>query len=314
MAARSGILTYMPERHMWPAPANSFLLEDSKGVVLIEAGCGFPECWSRLREFLSDNGYAPSDVHTLFLSHAHPDHMGAVPFLLKEASPRVLIHEIEAPYAREPALLNLSFDMSHITDYYRERLDASQPPSIDIISYFENLCPMGAVEATEVIKGGDVLELGGRRFQVVETPGHSPGHVSLFEPEDGTLLTFDLVGAVVAWYCPSGGGAKSYLSSLSRIEALGARLILPSHGTPMTDVRGAVSSTREVLLGRERKVLEILKSGPARLLEITDALFPNENVRMFPGLQITHSHLIKLEEEGRVSRGGTPGDPLFQLA
>jgi hypothetical protein len=48
------------------------------------------------------------------------------------------------------------------------------------------------------------------------------------------------------------------------------------------------------------------------LLELTDELFPPA-VRMFPGLQITDSHMIKLEEDGIVSRAEQDGMPVFRL-
>lgn len=296
---------------MWPAPANSFVLKDPDGAVLIDLGCGYSECWEKVRSFLGGLGLAPGDVHTVVLSHAHPDHMGALPFLLREASPRVVIHSLEKPLASDNRLLNESFDMCHIRDYYMERLGDTDPDSLDILDYFSNLCPMGAAEATETVEDGDTLELGGRRFEVLHTPGHAPGHISLFDAEERTLLAFDLVGAVVAWYCPSGGGAAGYLESLGKIERLDAGVILPSHGGEIVDVRGAIARTRDVLLGRERRILEMLAESPRSLLELTDALFP-EPVRMFPGLQITDSHLQRLEALGEVAREEAGGMPLFR--
>ena len=298
---------------MWPAPANSFVLKDSDGAVLIDAGCGYRECYQRIRDFLAGLGLRPGDVHTVVLSHAHPDHMGAIPFLLEEASPRIIIHALEKPLAIDNSLLNKSFDMCHIADYYMERLGDTDPASLDILDYFSNLCPMGAAVPTDTVEEGDVLELGGRSFEVLHTPGHAPGHISLYDARNRTLLAFDLVGAVVAWYSPSGGGARGYLESLDKIERLDVELILPSHGEDITDVAGSIASTRGVLLKRDRRLLELLEEGPKSFLELTDALFP-EPVRMFPGLQITDSHLIRLEEQGKVKREDRGGTPCFSLA
>lgn len=309
--------TCRPDSHMWPAPGNSFVLRDQDGAVLIDAGCGFRDCYDRIVRFLAGLGLRPGDIHTVVLSHAHPDHMGAVPFLLEEASPRIIIHELEEPLARDNALLNKSFDMCHIRDHYAGRLGDTDAAAIDILDYFSGLCPMGAAEATETIAEGDRLVLAGRVFEVLHTPGHAPGHISLFDPDDRLLLSFDLVGAVVAWYCPSGGGAGGYLESLDKIERLGARLMIPSHGEEITDVAGAIGRTRSFILKRDERILELLSAGPMTLLELTDELFP-EPVRMFPGLQITDSHLRKLQGEGRVvaPAGGAPepGDRLYGRA
>jgi glyoxylase-like metal-dependent hydrolase (beta-lactamase superfamily II) len=310
--AEAPILAYRPARHMWPAPANSYLLRDGEGAVLVDAGCGFEQCYGKIKEFLAENGLAPSDVHTVLLSHAHPDHMGAMPFLLEESSPRVVIHELEKPLASDNSLLNRSFDMSHISEYYAERLDGAG--DFDILEYFAPLCPMGAAEATETVVDGDVLEMGGRRLEVMHTPGHAPGHICLYDADDRTLLSGDVVGAVVAWYCPSGGGAAGYLESLDRIEQLDIDLILPSHGGEITDVAGAIAETRAFIMARETRILELLAGGPMSLLELTDELFPADVTRMFPGIQITHSHLMKLEDEGRVRSSEGGGVPVFRLS
>jgi|SRR5450759_121356 glyoxylase-like metal-dependent hydrolase (beta-lactamase superfamily II) len=306
------IYAYKPDKHMWPAPANSYMLKDSCGAVLIDAGCGFPECYQKIREFLAEHGVAPADVHTVVLSHAHPDHMGAMPFLLEESSPRIFIHRLEEPLAVETELLNQSFDMCYIKDYYLDRLDGNEP--VGILEYFSALCPMGAAQASDVVDEGDVLSLAGRDFEVIHTPGHAPGHISLYDRENKTLLSGDVVGAVVAWYCPSGGGARGYLNSLDKLDALDIDLILPSHGGEITDVKGAIETTRSFILERENRLLELLAEGPRSLVELTDELFTNVVTRMFPGLQITDSHLEKLQEDGLVTRELREGMPFYSLS
>lgn len=304
------ILTYRPESHKWPAPANSYLLKDDAGGILIDAGCGFEECYGKIREFLKKNGLAPADVHTVVLSHAHPDHMGAMPFLLQESSPRIIIHSLEAPLAIENELLNATFDIAHISKYYSSRLGGAEPVGIN--EYFSALCPMGSAAATDTVEDGDVLVLGGRRFEVVHTPGHAPGHICLYDRENELLLSGDVVGAVVAWYCPSGGGARGYLESLDRIESLDVATILPSHGGEITHVGDSIEKTRSFILAREARIIELLESGEMSLLDLTDDLFAGA-ARMFPGLQITDSHLQKLEEDGLVVRRETDTMDYFSL-
>lgn len=309
----STIHAYRPETHMWPAPANSFLLTDSDGAVLIDAGCGSPDAYQKLRAFIEDLGLKVSDLHTLVLSHAHPDHMGAVPFILEETKPRIYIHELEKPLARDPQLLNESFDMPLITRYYMDRLENTDPDSINIIDYFKGLCPMGSAEATDTVGEGDVLALGGRLLRVLHTPGHAPGHISLYDEKNRVLLSGDLIGKVVAWYCPSGGGAVGYLESLEKAESLDVDVVMPSHGEDITDVAGAIARTREFILSRERRLLQALSKGPMSLLHCTDLLFPGEHLRMFPGIQITVSHLEKLQGEKRIECTDWGSRPLFSL-
>ena len=82
---------------------------------------------------------------------------------------------------------------------------------------------------TRILKGGEVLDLGGRAVQALHTPGHSPGHLCFWEEERGALYTGDLVylDTLFAYY-PS-TDPEAYLDSLELIAALPARRVLPAH-------------------------------------------------------------------------------------
>ncbi len=149
---------------------------------------------------------------------------------------------------------------------------------------------------------GDVVAAGRYRFEVLHTPGHSPGHVSLFDRETGILFAGDLVGDITAWYTPASGGVTGYLESLARMDACGARLILPSHGAPITEPAAKVREVRERLLSREAKMLRVLSEGPISFVDLVGRMFPAEMVRFFPGTGITESHVQKLLGEGRAVR------------
>jgi glyoxylase-like metal-dependent hydrolase (beta-lactamase superfamily II) len=292
------------ENAKWPASANVCLIPDAEGATLIDVGCGKEESYRALVEFLRTAGLAVSDVHTVILSHAHPDHMGAMRFLLEETSPRVFLHELEAPLAAQPSLLNDTFDLALVTEHLLGGDGEEYPESFDIIDYFDAMCPMARAVATQVMRAGDVIEAGGLRLEVVETPGHAPGHVSFFERKRRLLLAGDAVGKIVAWYSPSSGGALGYLAGLARMERLGAETIIPSHGPDITDVAGAIAHTRERILKMEERVLAQLGPEPASVEQICRAIYHNPGARVFPGVQIVMSHLEKLEAEGQVHRQG----------
>ena len=298
-----GIIAIRDKEHMWPASANAYLFPDSRGATLLDIGGGQSARYSRLKEHLSTAGLAPDDIHTVVLSHAHPDHMGAMALLLSDADPRIIIHEIEKPLAKEPQKLNETFDTDLTSKYYRKELKRLwRVEKLDIIEYFRVTCPMASLEATEVVAEGADIQMGRFGFEIIHTPGHAPGHISLYDESTSLMFTGDLVGAVVAWYCPSGGGAAGYLSSLKKIERRNPGVIMPSHGDYITDVAGAIASVREKILSREKLILDLLSREPRSVLELNEALFKNELVRLFPGIQITESHILKLEEEGQIFR------------
>ncbi|MFZ2398734.1 MAG: MBL fold metallo-hydrolase [Smithella sp.] len=289
------------ETPMWPASANVFLIRDREGAILIDVGCGKEEKFNSLKNFLKDEGFTLQDIHTIVISHAHPDHMGAMSFLLQEISPRIYLHELEIPLAADPQRLNQTFDFN-LTQRYNT--NESSPPfgSFNVLDYFAALCPMASARATNKMVDGDLLCLGNFHFQVVHTPGHAPGHVSLFEPDKGLLFTGDVVGKVVAWYSPSSGGAIGYLDGLERIAKLNAHVILPSHGENIGGVREAIERTRTHILNFDSVILRNLNDFPLSFVDLCAKIYHKPAARFFPGPQLVESHLIKLEQEGKVTR------------
>ncbi len=296
-----GIFLHQDEETIWPASANTLMIRDADGAILVDVGCGKEEVYARLKEFVSSHGRSIDDVHTVVLTHAHPDHMGAMRYLLEEISPRVFLHPVEVPLAAEPSRLNGTFDMALPLRYGINPFNLERP---DILEYFSNLCPMARADATDIIDPDGELELGRFRFRVIVTPGHANGLVSLFEPDSGALFTADAVGDVVAWYSPSSGGLTGFLEGLDRLAAVPASFLVPSHGQMSGAPAREIARTRERLLRREEKILGELAAGPVPFPELASRVFRNPLIAFFPGPQILQCHLDKLQAEGRVKCRG----------
>lgn len=306
-----GILLHREEGAVWPASANVLLIKDADGAALVDVGCGREEVYLRLKDFLTSHGMTIGDVHTVVLTHAHPDHMGAMLFLLDDISPRIFLHPVEIPLAAEPSRLNGTFDMELPLRYGINPFNLEKP---DILEYFSNLCPMARAEATHALDPDGELELGRFRFRVIVTPGHANGLVSLFEPQSGMLFTADAVGDVVAWYSPSSGGLTGFLEGLEKLAMLDAAFLVPSHGRTSASPAREIEKTRARLLRREEKILGELAAGPVPFQELSARVFKNPLIAFFPGPQILQCHLDKLQEEGRVRLHGKEDGFLVELS
>ncbi|MBU4175719.1 MAG: MBL fold metallo-hydrolase [Actinobacteria bacterium] len=285
------------EESIWPASANVLLIRDHDGAILVDVGCGSEKAYSRVKDFLSAHGLRMADVHTVILTHAHPDHMGAMKHLLQEISPRVFLHPLEIPLAAEPSRLNDTFDVGLP---YRYGIIPTPPEEMDILEYFSDSCAMASARATDEIRTDVELVLGEFAFQVIETPGHAQGLVSLFNRENGILFTADAVGDIVTWYSPSSGGFTRFLEGLDRLSRLPATLLLPSHGSPSKVPSREIERTRTRVLRREERVIKELVSGPIPFPDLVTRVFKHPLMAVFPGTQILQCHLDKLEMEGRV--------------
>jgi glyoxylase-like metal-dependent hydrolase (beta-lactamase superfamily II) len=298
------IFLISPPDHMWPNSANVYVITDDSGFSMIDVGCGKVGSLERLMDALSRLDLTFSDLHTLVLSHAHPDHMGAAGSLLDKCNPDVLIHKDDVEQARDPRRLNITFDIEFAQKNYGDIRDGDFKIS-DVLRFFVDFgCPMSSVEPKRAIGEGDSVELGRHKFEVIHTPGHSPGHISLYNEATGILYGGDLVGEVVAWYTPTSGGVTGYLESLKKMEEKKPKLILPSHGGVIKKPQEKIAEVRDRLLQRESKMIDILSEGSISFVDLVDRMFKSKMIRFFPGAGIAESHVQKLIRDGKARRDG----------
>ena len=295
-----GMLFIQAPSPKWPNSANVYAIEDDYGIALIDVGCGSMAHFSQLVKGLEVHGLSLEKVHTVVLSHAHIDHMGAISDLVGISRPRIYISETELEYAIDPKLLRKSFDDELVNRYYKVGYDS-------VAFLGESSCFMSALDPDleiHTVHQGDLITIGDFRFEVIDTPGHAPGHIALNEPDKGLLFTGDIIGDSVCWYSPSGGGVDGFLSGLERLENLGASIMLPSHGGLIYDIDSAISIPRETLLGREHAIITELKKRDMSFYELNKLLFGDKGIKLLElvSCRMIESHLIKLERENRIER------------
>jgi glyoxylase-like metal-dependent hydrolase (beta-lactamase superfamily II) len=122
----------------------------------------------------------------------------------------------------------------------------------------------------ELLPGVEVdTDLG--RWQVYETPGHAPSHVSLHQPDRKLLLSGDhLLGRISLYYdfgyTPDPAG--EYLESLEVIDRLESDLCLAGHARPFREVSKKIEATRGTVLDRIERVRACLDGVPKSPFQI----------------------------------------------
>ena len=183
-----------------------YLLTGTERALLIDTGLGICDISQPVRA-LTDKPV------TAVATHIHWDHIGGHKYY-----PDFCAHEAELDW------LDGAFPLSRET--IREMvLDRCDPPEDFRVEDYE----MFQGVPTRVLRDGDILDLGGRRLEVLHTPGHSPGHMCFWEAERGYLFTGDLVylDTLFAYY-PS-TDPEAYLISLEKVAALPVKRVFPGH-------------------------------------------------------------------------------------
>jgi len=195
--------------YLWQNPyennCNTYVIRGEK-TVLIDPGHShhLNRLWSQMEE----DGISPDSIDLVILTHSHPDHFEGLEAFL-ERSAKIAMNQEEERYLLKSG--KLLFEMM------RQSL-----PRFRIDFY---------------LKEGE-LHLGKETFQVYQTPGHSPGSLSIYWPERKVLITGDLI-----FYGGVGrtdfleGNSKLLMESIERLSELDTEILLPGHG--------------EIVLGRE---------------------------------------------------------------
>ncbi|MBU8583379.1 MBL fold metallo-hydrolase [Bacillus paralicheniformis] len=204
---------------------------DSREAVLIDAGMpkSAPFILREAKERFGD-----FSLKAIVLTHGHFDHVGALEGLLETWPVPVYAHEKEMPYLTGKA------DYPPAKPQVKSGLVAKMSPlfprhSINISSHVKQLSEDGSLP---FLKG----------WKWIETPGHTPGHVSLFRQSDRTLIAGDAVTTVeqeslfeVAIQKQELNGPPAYFTmdwtkaaeSVRKLAGLKPAALLTGHGVPM---------------------------------------------------------------------------------
>jgi len=160
------------------------LIWDEDDVVLVDAG--LPGQFELIQAAVEQAGLSLDKVTKIILTHHDVDHMGNAK-LISKLGAKILAHEKEAPYIQgdlpSPKLSKMEERLKDLSEQERMFYDR-------IKSYFPDLY----VHVDELLHEGDLLPVCGG-IEVVYTPGHTPGHISLLLKESNVLITGDAANA-----------------------------------------------------------------------------------------------------------------------
>lgn len=163
--------------------------------------------------------------------------------------------------------------------------------------------------ADELLQDRQVLRLDGDppiELEVLHTPGHTRGHVCLFEQRSRALLCGDMVsGLSTIIIDPPEGDMAAYVSSLKRLANVEPRVLYPAHGGVLVEGAAKLQADLEHRAMREGLLLEALAQGPRELAEVVRHAYQDTPGPLHAlAARSALAGLIKLERERRVARAG----------
>jgi len=298
----------------WPGVphGNAWAIAAGDGVVLVDTGMHEPGSFAQLERAMDQVGLRPEHVRLLVCTHAHSDHYGQAGPIVARAGCELWMHPDHAHATRSAG------DPDRALERRIEVARASGVPAAALERYRERSKGRGYGIAEVVLPdrelvAGTTFETDLGTWTTVESPGHAPSHVSLFQPERRVLISGDhLLGRVSLYYdygwTPDPAG--EFLASLDRVDELGARLCLSGHGRPFTDVRAHIEANRELVGERIGAVAAAAASGPRTAFEIIPEVYgaPMNELTAHWWLSETLAYLTHLEATGRARKTSGSGE------
>jgi glyoxylase-like metal-dependent hydrolase (beta-lactamase superfamily II) len=296
---------------------NSYVVRSPNRNLVIDTGMRRSECRSALEAGLErlEVDLAATD---LFITHLHADHMGLVAELATDTS---------TVYFNRPDFELIEAGRENPTGFYERLIEHARAGGFPEEVIEESLRKHPGFKYSppeypplELLDDGHVLEIGDYRFEVVSTPGHTPGHLCLYEPRLKMLISGDhVLGDItpnITMWREDGDSLGDYLASLDKVAALDVELVLPGHRRPFSDLGARVEELKNHHRHRLDEVLGILAEDDGRTVYQIASLMTwdivAESWNGFPAVQkwfavseaASHLRYLELRSEVRSSIRG----------
>jgi glyoxylase-like metal-dependent hydrolase (beta-lactamase superfamily II) len=242
-------------RLIFPIPTflkavNAYLVRDHDGYAFVDCGMDTEECWSALHTQLAALGLPVSAIKTIVATHGHPDHTGMADRIRSESGADVWLHGSELPFIN----YRRSDNSAELLRAWLLRFGVPVETADQLAAHVrEGDKATPAVKPTHLLESGQVLKMGDYTFEAQWTPGHTPGHVCLYEPTQHMLLSGDHILQDVAPNVSmqpfsDENPMPGYLRSLDWLSELPIERTLPGHGQPFPSPRERAAA----LIGHQR--------------------------------------------------------------
>lgn len=300
---------------------NSYLIKAPERFLIIDTGMNREECARAMSSGLAAESVDLNKTD-FFITHLHADHAGLVGNLASDNS-KIYFNEIDAAVANR--------GMNEKEWQENERLYGAHGFPPDELTRAIASHPGRRYSSRKkidycIVKEDDLINIGDYSFKCIETPGHTPGHMCLYEPAKKILISgdhilFDITPNITFWPGVN-NSLEMYLASLDKVLSLGIDLVLPGHRNIWGNHRKRISELKAHHEARLNEVISALKEGEKTAYQIAPYItwdIDCSSWEAFPAQQKifavgeTVAHVEYLEGNKVVRRKMKEGKILFSL-
>jgi glyoxylase-like metal-dependent hydrolase (beta-lactamase superfamily II) len=286
---------------------NSYVVKTSDRNLIVDTGLNRDECLAAMQKGLDELGVdlAKTDF---FITHLHADHFGLVAKLVTETS-KIFFNRQDAELIETWEGFGPMIRYAGTHGFPEEELwnALKQHPGHKFASDW--------IPDLSIMSEGEVISAGDFAFRCIETPGHTLGHMCMYEPDKKILISgdhiLDDITPNIQCWSDHENPLKHYLESLDKVAGLDVDLVLPGHRKVMKDMKARIAELKHHHAIRIDEVRSILNSKAMNAFQVASKMtwdidadgwddFPVAQRWFATGEAI--SHLRFLEEEGILKR------------
>ena len=242
---------------------NAYLIQTDNGYLLVDTGWDTDEAFGSLKAQLAEIGACPEEISQIVITHIHPDHYGLAGRLKQLSQARIALHHrerdnIKSRYIDMDKLLQQLAQWLEINGVPADELPSLQIASTGVARFVVPTPP------DITLHGGETIPAGSFNFKALWTPGHSPGHISLYEPARKILISGDhilpTITPNIALHPQSGPNPlDEYFNSLNMVRQLEVELVLPGHEHPFNNFPARIDDIIRHHHQRNSEILDTLR-------------------------------------------------------
>lgn len=255
-----------------PNSVNLYVWRDHDSLTLIDTGWDLPAAIESLQSQLAEAGMRMEEIQKVLITHCHSDHLGMINRLKQENGARIYLHKNDRDIIR--VRYNGRQDYWPNTDrfLYTHGLPPAELPSLGYP--LPEIGPL--VEPDVWMEGGEVILVGDYHLKTINTPGHSPGHVTFYEPEKHWAFVGDTLLPTIATNAATHiqhmiNPLRQYLDSLHTLDALEIAIVCPGHEYTFTDYHRRIAELIEHHQSRSEAVMNLFSPATSELSAYTVA-------------------------------------------
>lgn len=287
--------------------------------ILVDAGVKTEACWDALLHALAAHNLTVADLSRVVVTHPHVDHFGLAGRIVAQSDADVWIAETGVPWLAP----SLALWEQRLVFHAEQFLPAAGVPQEAISTAVHGMRALYDLadpvppERIHAFAVDGVLQMGGRPWSVIDTPGHASAQTCFYQPETHQLISADHLLAFtptpVVETMPDAPNERipalpRFLASLAIVEALEVETVYPGHGRPFGNHRAVIARQRARIEQRTAECLELVRSGVDTAVGLLDQMYSHYPPQArFVALYMLIGYLDLLMAAGSVRRETVDG-------